>query len=452
MRNGPEPIRLPPQVWADPEVLRLCRDHDAGGLFRLAKRHGVSNERIAYWIGTDAADVSRRVNGRTGPVTALHRWQAIADGLDMADPARLALGLAPRVAVVSPAAYPVPSQRAAPRVSKDDDMRRRIVLQAAVFGVVGAVAAVPAGTSGEQPGSGTPGAGMDGAGPGADLVEQGCAEWLAWQLWQRGRDAEPAVAVAAAELPPPLARYLDLVDHRRGIGAAGRRLSPGGTIVCQRGQVAFLDPAMVDVRLGQRMFRSIAAGSSQPLGAGQTSHATDLVIRELVQHNPGSVAGLTGWMTGHRDPLVGVNSAGILAKLGRADTVDQVVATLIGRADIRRLYVTAVLARVLGRPWTQAQVLAAGLDGVPSAWPASEGRAPDAAAFTPDAVGRLATELGNSRDGAARWCAAVALAHSGAAGRAPVRSALHRALQVEQSRQNLRAIGAVLSGASPVTG
>lgn len=82
-RNGPEPIHLPARVWADPVVLRLCQGQDAGGLFRLAKRHGVSNERIAYWIGTDAADVSRRVNGRAGPVTALHRWRAIAEGLNM---------------------------------------------------------------------------------------------------------------------------------------------------------------------------------------------------------------------------------------------------------------------------------------------------------------------------------------------------------------------------------
>lgn len=432
-RNGPEPIHLPARVWADPVVLRLCQGQDAGGLFRLAKRHGVSNERIAYWIGTDAADVSRRVNGRAGPVTALHRWRAIAEGLNMPDSARLALGLAPRAAAVAPVVSPAKPKRAGPRVSQDEDIRRRTVLQAAALGFVGAV--VPSMDTGS--------AEQDDL---YDLMERGCAEWLAWQLWQAGRDGVPATALPVAELPLPVARYLDLVDHRRGIRAAGQRLSPGGTIVCQRGVVAFLDPAVADVRLGQRIFRSIAAGSSRPLGAGQTSHTADLVIRDLVQSDSESVTVLAGWMTGHRDPLVGVNSAGVLAKLGRADVVDQVVATLVRRAEVRRLYLTAVLARVLRVPWTQAQVLAAAVDAPPT------GAAPTTVALTPDGVGRLAAELSDPRDGAARWCAAMTLAHTGAGVQDPVRSALHQALQVEQSRQNLRAIGAALAGTSPATG
>jgi hypothetical protein len=96
-RDAPEPIAIPEQVWRLPAVLDLCRGQDANGLFKLAKQYGASNERIAYWTGTDAGEISKRLNGRiTGPVKALDRWHRIADGLNMPDHARLELGIAPR--------------------------------------------------------------------------------------------------------------------------------------------------------------------------------------------------------------------------------------------------------------------------------------------------------------------------------------------------------------------
>jgi hypothetical protein len=42
------------------------------------------------------------------------------------------------------------------------------------------------------------------------------------------------------------------------------------------------------------MFRSIATGSSQPLAAGQTSHATGLVIRDLVGRDQRGMQALSG--------------------------------------------------------------------------------------------------------------------------------------------------------------
>jgi hypothetical protein len=93
--QAPDPIRLPDRAWADPAVLDLCREHDANGLFRLAKKYGASNDRIAYWTGTDAAEISKRVNNKLGRVATLDRWQRIADALNMPDHARLAVGLAP---------------------------------------------------------------------------------------------------------------------------------------------------------------------------------------------------------------------------------------------------------------------------------------------------------------------------------------------------------------------
>lgn len=80
-----EPIELPAAVWADPAVLALCAAHDAGGLFRLVKRYGVSNERLAYWTGADAAEVSRRLHGKAGRVTALRQLYRPITGTPDAD-------------------------------------------------------------------------------------------------------------------------------------------------------------------------------------------------------------------------------------------------------------------------------------------------------------------------------------------------------------------------------
>lgn len=98
-RPAPDPIRLPATVWQDSKVLALCRDQDANGLLRLAKRHGTSNERLAYWTGLDAAEISKRTSPTgskaNSPIRDLNRWQRVADALNMPDPARLAIGLAP---------------------------------------------------------------------------------------------------------------------------------------------------------------------------------------------------------------------------------------------------------------------------------------------------------------------------------------------------------------------
>lgn len=121
-KDAPPPIHLPDRVWNDPAVLHLCRARDANGLFRLAKKYGTSNERIAYWTGTDAAEASRRVNGKAGQVTALHRWQHIADGLNMPDHARIALGLSARSQSLQ--AQPEPSEP--PPALSDDDLVVRL--------------------------------------------------------------------------------------------------------------------------------------------------------------------------------------------------------------------------------------------------------------------------------------------------------------------------------------
>lgn len=94
-KDAPRAVHLPEEVWGRDDVLALCRTQDADGLFRLARKYGYTNESIGYWTGIDPVEISKRINGTKGPIRALDRWQRIADGLNMPDRARLAVGLAP---------------------------------------------------------------------------------------------------------------------------------------------------------------------------------------------------------------------------------------------------------------------------------------------------------------------------------------------------------------------
>lgn len=262
-------------------------------------------------------------------------------------------------------------------------------------------------------------------------MEIGCAEWLAWHMWLYGR-----AELHVSELPAPMARYLN-VDC--GYSAA-RVLSPGGLIACNPdGAVAFVQPDYVDLFVGRRVFRDIASGSSRLLGTGQTTHQTDLVVQQYVLQHDASVLVLREWATKSSNSLVRVNSGGILAKLGRDELVDEVAASLMEHRGARTLYVTAVLSRVLSRPWSEAGSLAAQIED------------PEAlsSALSTDALGRIAGELGNTRDGVARWCSAVILGAYGTPTDS-VRASLQHALRTERSRESLRAIGTALSGTTPI--
>ncbi len=78
------------------------------------------------------------------------------------------------------------------------------------------------------------------------------------------------------------------------------------------------------------------------------------------------------------------------------------------------------------------------------------GPAADATAAAPYSV-RLADELRNPRDSAARWCSAVLLHDLGLAGHQSVKAAVAHALHTESARENLRTMAALLAGVSPVT-
>lgn len=145
--------------------------------------------------------------------------------------------------------------------------------------------------------------------------------------------------------------------------------------------------------LARDLVSSIAGSDSGPLTTTQTTHGTDLVIASLADAQCRTK--LSAWMQGASNPVLRVNAAGILAKIPGQDRAQDVCRVLNSDIEVRNLYTVAVITRVSGMTWTEAQRLAAD----PLCMP-------DKATFL---AGRFAEEARNPRDAGARWCSATML-------------------------------------------
>jgi transcriptional regulator with XRE-family HTH domain len=258
-----------------------------------------------------------------------------------------------------------------------------------------------------------------------NVTTREAVEWFAWQLWTR-----QSQGVHGSRVPMPVARRLD----------AHPQIIRG-----QEGMYSFTDPGLVDVLVAQRVLGDIAVGDGRLLSAAQTSHATDLTIGALTADNECAQRALLAWMRDGATAVLRVNAAGVLAKVGTPDLGDAAIAAIRGDPDARHLYLVAVASRVLSTPWEASWHLAA------TAFGPSEGMAPGLAdGPDPWAAERLAAELTNPRDAAARWCSAVFLSSLASPVPDVVRTALLRAVRSEPCRENLRAYAAVLADAGTI--
>jgi transcriptional regulator with XRE-family HTH domain len=147
-------------------------------------------------------------------------------------------------------------------------------------------------------------------------------------------------------------------------------------------------------KIASEMTASIADGDYGPLTQVQTTHGMDLVIASLADRS--SRRKLRGWMSDGHSPILRVNAAGILAKTPDQDTAEQVADVLEHDLDTRRLYTTAVVARVSALPWSTAAKLTAG-------------QIRPTAKQAQFLASRFASEVLNPRDAGARWCSAAML-------------------------------------------
>lgn len=94
----PVPIDLPAEIWTRPDVLAMCRRRDAHAILALvnSSKYRITQTQLAYWMNVETGVVNKIVNGKSGPVVRLDKWEKIADALHMPDEVRIALGLAPK--------------------------------------------------------------------------------------------------------------------------------------------------------------------------------------------------------------------------------------------------------------------------------------------------------------------------------------------------------------------
>lgn len=146
--DAPDPIELPADVWDRDDVLDMCRRRDAGGLLGLANssRYRISQTRLAYRIGTEPGAVNKLINGKSGQVVRLDKWERIAEALNMPAHARMALGLSPGSVHssrdISPHVHERVQHESTPGATDDDMNRREVLRLIAISGSLVAAAGV----------------------------------------------------------------------------------------------------------------------------------------------------------------------------------------------------------------------------------------------------------------------------------------------------------------------
>lgn len=90
-----DPVHIADWAWQRPETLKILDDRDMAALLRFAQQHsGAGQLRLAGAMGLTQARISEILNGKS-VVTQLDVFTRIANGLNMPDFCRIAMGLAP---------------------------------------------------------------------------------------------------------------------------------------------------------------------------------------------------------------------------------------------------------------------------------------------------------------------------------------------------------------------
>ncbi|TQN28679.1 hypothetical protein FHX37_4039 [Haloactinospora alba] len=127
-----EPITIPSWAWKREETRRILRDRDMAGLLRFAQKYGgASQTKLATVTGIAQGRVSEIMNGHKN-MTAFGVIERVADGLDMPDPERMLLGLAPQNPEIrtgenasTPTDMSTPVQPSVEIFAEEDRVRRR---------------------------------------------------------------------------------------------------------------------------------------------------------------------------------------------------------------------------------------------------------------------------------------------------------------------------------------
>ena len=407
--EGPEPaaaamnfpsLLFPEEVWGLPQVRKALVERDLTGLYRLARRYGYSQTRIAQSVGKSQPQVSEIMNSavphRAFNLDVVHRH---ANAFRMPLHARL-LFLGITAGEI---------EQEAKRIDRREELRRRELLRAAL-------ALSATGVANWQDFSQR----MI-----AKMTDRDYLKWFAWELHLGN-----AIACDPASLPSELAEW--------AVAEAALPV-PGFVYRDQNGSLQLVDHALKDILIAQTLSADILLKESTRFALVQTSHATDNILGRFIASERQYGVTLQRWMTDSPDPVLRVNSAGVLAKIQESDASEAALAQLGKDTDTRLRYTTAVASRVLGMDWTSAERRAQ-LVGSSSLWR----DLPSTMALK--TIRALARELSSSADAGARWCSAVLLSSFRDDYPGEIRDAFHEVLPTESSREVLRAVSRSLAG------
>lgn len=256
---------------------------------------------------------------------------------------------------------------------------------------------------------------------------------LAWEMWQRGR-----LSIHYTEFPHRVRTHFGISDESTVDFFEHDIRTQSFLERDVLGFYSFAHKSFMEFFIAQKMFARIAADDSAYLAEAQTSHETDQFIKDFLIREPVYVQRLLAWMGDEQRALLGVNAAGIIAKIGDPELTEQVVELLRVSPRTRHLYLTAVIFRVLEIQWEAAARLAEeDSDESPNLI-----RLP--AAQLPKVIEKFSSEAGNPRDGVARWLSVSLLAHVQDVSPDMVGRALAQALTRERTPSTVTLIQQVL--------
>jgi transcriptional regulator with XRE-family HTH domain len=393
-------LLFPEEVWGLPQTRKALVERDLTGLYRLARRYGYSQTRIAQSVGKSQPQVSEIMNSkvphRAFNLDVVHRH---ANAFRMPLHARL-LFLGITAGEI---------EQEAKRIDRREELKRRELLRAAL-------ALSATGIADWQNFSQR----MI-----AKMTDRDYLKWFAWEL-----HLNKNTACYQASLPPELAEW-----------AVAEAALPVPGFVCrdEEGRLRLVDHALKDILIAQTLSADILLKESTRFALVQTSHATDRILGRFIASERQYEATLQRWMTDSPDPILRVNSAGVLAKTQESDVSEAALGQLGKDVEIRQRYTTAVASRVLGVDWGSAERRAQ-LVGSTSLWR----DLPSTKAL--ETIRVLTRELSSSADAGARWCSAVLLSSFRDDYPGEIRDTFHEVLPTESSREVLRVVSRSLAG------
>ncbi|MEU8364353.1 hypothetical protein AB0C27_50880 [Nonomuraea sp. NPDC048882] len=393
-------LLVPEEVWLLPQTRKALVDRDLTSLYRLARRYGYSQTRIAQAVGKSQPQVSEIMNAKVphhaSNVDVIHRH---ANAFRMPLHARmLLLGITASQI-----------EQEAVRIDRRDELKRRELLRAAF-----ALSATGAANWEDFSQSMI-----------ARMSDRDYLKWFAWELHLRR-----AMVANPASLPNDLAEW-----------AVAEAAMPVPGFVCHdvHGGLKLVDDGLKDVLIAQTLSADIVLGISKRFTMVQTSHVTDRILERFVASDDQYETTLRRWMAESPDATLRVNSAGVLAKIQNSEGSEAALNQLGKDVAMREKYLTAVAHRVLGLNWSLAEKRVQSLES-PAVWQNLP------SVMLNKFIGALSEELASSTDGGARWCSTVLLSSFRSEYPSLVSEALCNALATETSTEILRVAGRSLAG------